>query len=305
MTEPTNNEDFKKYEKLHYDKHIEFFKWMMGISGGAISIIVAVSLWFTYATIKDYKEAVKEDMDTIKRDVKEMKNESMATMKETNQYFERQIPLIKAEAEAIALMEVRKSISAEFDSKNIRDLIEATAEQKFSGKLDKLIEAKMESTFDKIDDQSRIMTSMIYATDQIRFGLKKGWTILDSIRITHSSKSVRSMALELQEKKRQDYEDAVMGYNTLTDTVLQTYIFHQDTMIQHDLNRLVEKLVEIITKKEDLNDVAVATTALRKITGIRFKMFDFDEVEEWQRLEYYKNKDKIIQKINSMKLRIE
>jgi hypothetical protein len=307
MTEQPSNEDFKKYEKLHYDKHIEYFKWMMGIAGTVRAVIVGVALSVTYATLKEYKEEVRKDMDAIKSDVKEMKNESIATMKETNQYFERQIPLIKAEAEAIALLEVRKSIAAEFEAKNIRELIEATAEQKFSGKLDKLVEAKIKATFDKIDEQTNITSELTYATHQVYFGDKKAWELLDSFRINHSTEAVRKMAENFQKIKRKDYEYAYRFYESETvpiEDVLWEKI-HRDTFSKLSFESIIDTLTHTISKSDNLSEIASATVALIRITGIRFTLFDFDAIAKWKRSEYPKNIDRLREKYMKMKIKKE
>jgi hypothetical protein len=304
MTEQSSNEDFKKYEKLHYDKHIEYFKWMMGIAGTVIAVIVAVALGVTYSTLKEYKEEVRKDMESIKSDVKEMKNESIATMKETNQYFERQIPLIKAEAEAIALLEVRKSIAAEFEAKNIRDLIEATAEQKFSGKLDKLVETKMKSTFDKIDEQTNITAILSYAVQQVWQGNRKSWDLIDSIRLNHPTEAVRNMAEKFQKIKRTDWEVAYLEYESdkmPIDEVLNRLI-NPDEFPKLTFETIIDTLTNTVALSEDLSNIAISTMALRRLTGIKFTMFDFEAVRRWKKTEYPKSKDWVRE--NYMKIKV-
>ena len=109
-----SKEEINIYERLHYDKHIEFIKWIVGFSGAAIAIIVAVALGFTYSNVKEYKDDLKQNMGEIRSDIKEMKIESINSIHETKKEVDQQtdrlkneinkeIPIIKEEAENLAL----------------------------------------------------------------------------------------------------------------------------------------------------------------------------------------------------------
>lgn len=288
------------YERLHYDKHISFFKWMMSIAGLILTGIVGVILSMTWGNMKEYREESRKDMAEMKNDIKELRNESMNTIKDTKEQLYKQVPAIRDEAQTMALIAVRKSIEQQFETQNIRLLVEQTAEQKLGSQANVMIEKYLKKASKNIDEQTKIVTELIFATDQIRNGFRKGYRILDSLRNFHELELVRNMASDLLKRKETDYEIAQNNINTDKDSVLLIPAYG-DSTIRKDPNLIIGRLINTINKDEDLNTVALSVTALRKLTDIKFDLFDFLRINIWYIREFPKQKNEI-KKIFSNKI---
>lgn len=311
---PTN-EEFNIYEKLHYDKHLEFLKWSVGISGTFITLIVGVALYFTYNNVKDYKDEFKQNMGGIKSDIKEIKIESINTIHETKKEVDQQrdrlkdeinkeIPIIKEDAENLALNAVRKTISEEFESNNIRGLIERTADERLNSQVGTILENKIKSASKDIDEQTKAVATLSVALDQIRAGDRRWFMIVDSIKTNHPLSIIRELAFTLQNQKISDYGKSIEWYNKKTDNkvTLPTY---GDLTYLKGFDSLLYSIVDIINTSLDLNKVAMAFKVLNKIADQQFKMFDFMSVKIWFKNDYIKNQKLIKEYFETQKFTFE
>jgi hypothetical protein len=79
------------HEKLHDDKVVEFFKWMVSIAGAVLSVMVGFAAWSSYYSTKEYRDDLKSSMNEIKIDIKDIKSESLITINSTRHEVSSQI----------------------------------------------------------------------------------------------------------------------------------------------------------------------------------------------------------------------
>ncbi len=119
-----NNSDSKN----QYDYLLSYFKNLVWLVSIAIVVMTGFAL---YITFHDRNEMRQQMMDVV--------SNAEETIKRTETSTTKKLEEIKNEALQIALKEARLGIEQEFESKNIRKLIESAAKQEIGSKLEEKV----------------------------------------------------------------------------------------------------------------------------------------------------------------------
>lgn len=289
----------KNFDRDHYNHLISYIKWMLGFAGVVITAILGIITYSTYASVQDYKKDVKETMTEIKDALKETKAEYLNTLKDIKkdastqvdnleQQVKEEIPGIKESAENLAMTSVRKTLTEQFEERNIRALISQTADEQLQGQVGLIFEQKIKQRTREIDDQTTAVANLSVAIDRITSRERKWLDTLMSIQQYHRLQIIRNLASTLMQQKINDFKIRFKYDQNLNshDTVVWIPISHSGNKKINSVDSLVRVLVKDISTQEDLIDIACDFITLSKISGKAFDLYDFASVSKWFKSEY-------------------
>lgn len=280
----------KSEEQRHYESLTSYFKTLVYITAGAITIIAAVGIYTTYNSLADARNEVKEHLGTIEETVKEASKNSLETFRNLQTQANQEVQNFKNETRNFALTETKIRVSEAFEENKITQLVEQTAEKKLKKRLEKIVEEQVIKTQKIIENQMKVIPILFLAVDKIRQGERSGLTILDSLRFHAKDPLIRKLSNDAFAGKAGDYEKY---YKSEVDNkTMKQYI--QDFQLGpnisvNDTVSILRGILRIIQTDQELNNVAPAVLAINKITGEKFKMFDFESINKWSDI-YFENK---------------
>jgi hypothetical protein len=74
---------------MHYESLTSYFKWLVGIFVSCVTIFGATVAFSTYSSVKEYKDDIRTNMSEIKSDIKDIKVESIATIRSNREDVEK------------------------------------------------------------------------------------------------------------------------------------------------------------------------------------------------------------------------
>jgi hypothetical protein len=322
---PGNQTTYRDPDKVHYENLISFFKYAVTIGASALAIMASAAAYFTYSSVKDSREDIKSSMKDIKDDIEKIKGEAITTIRgtrdevdkqanvlnaqvnkqvyELNKQVKEQIPLIKENAENLALSAVRKSINEQFEASNIRELISTTADRKLQSQVGGILNQKIQSATRDVDEQAKALARLSIAVDQIRAGDRRWFDTVENMSKYHKLPIIRELAATMLKQKINDYKVAFGSYNP-TDSIIElptgfataTLAIMMGNGEKKEADHVIEVLVKTIITSKDLNAVSKAYKALNFVVGKNFEYFNSVEVNEWYRNTYPKEKKQIEQR---------
>jgi hypothetical protein len=302
MKKTSEENNSKTEEQIHYENLRAFFNWAISITGALIAIIVSVSLFFTYNSMKDFREELKSTLADSKAEIKEMVSNANMTLKETRDQSDnvnnivkenseksidnienesqRSITEFKDYAKSQAISETEKRINEAFKDNNIQKVIDETAKNEIEGRVKDLVINSLK----KIPD-------FILAVDKIRAGDRKSFCFLDSIAKNSNEAGNKNMARNIIEAKILDYENSIeeiknlemigdylLAFYNLPSSIFGYKINYDST--ETSCRKLFNDMKEEVEYSNDLNMVALAFKVLRFLTNTPIRMFDFDEAKK-------------------------
>ena len=310
----TKSVEQANYEKLHYDKHIDFFKTMISLAGTFSLALVSLGIWFTWSSREAAQNEFKNNMlearnefrmymSESRADIKEMKDEARRSVVEAEgrvnfqieylqNQMQEQVPLIRDQAENLALSAVNRTINEEFESRNIRELIENTADDRLKNQAGEILDERIRQRTADLDEQSKALARLTIATDQIRSGERRWWLTLDSMMKYHRLPIIRNLASELMQQKTFDYTRV----HTLSGPMAS--LNHQDLLrdlkkpSSNNLDTIIRSFIEVINDPEqDLNIISQVILHLNSFSDKDFKFFVFVSINNWYNLKYPNEKE--------------
>lgn len=157
--------------KIEYDRLISFFKYLLGIVVGAITIVVAVVVSFTYKDASEYRKELKEreeklenrfkeDRESMKTEMKGLKEDYKEKLKLTQNEAIAQIGSIRNDAVQTAKSAANEKIEETFKNGNINALVIDVAKKYMEPEVTRMI---LEERDKKIDDAiAKMETGDVY-----------------------------------------------------------------------------------------------------------------------------------------------
>ncbi len=285
-------------EKQHYETLISIFKYMVG----AITILAGVVAWIIGSSLSDVKKDLSGELQQLKVEIGAMRTESQISIKEsgveadkqiehlrkntetylnlTKDITSMQISTLREDAKNLALSSARLRIEEAFKTNDIQLQVETAAKKEIGNRLDEIVKREIEKTT-SVFDNFPILTN---AYDRIRWGDRKALDILDSLANYSDNPTIRRVAKGYLLQKGIDYEQSGFdfeGHNISQFNPLdQLGIKVSNPISKTDSTRIISDLVKIILKDADLYKVLYGFLALKKLTGIDLKTFDFNAVRK-------------------------
>ena len=291
------------FDKEHYNNLISSVKWILGLAGASVSVIVTVALVATWQDRKEYKEEIRSTLAEVKADLKDTKSEYLTTLKDIKseangqvdnlkKQMSDQISIIKGNAENLAMATVQKTLNEQFETRNIQNLISKTADERLQGQVGSILEQKIKKKTEDIDEQTEAVSFLSIAVDQIRNGDRRWFDKVDSIRQFHKLIIIKKLAESLLIQKIEHYKAALNYDQNSRSMDSAVYIpFNlidspSDTVLNVGVDLLILTLVKDIAVRNDLTTITSEFITLIKLTGKIFKLFNFKEVKDWFKYEY-------------------
>jgi hypothetical protein len=271
-----------KKEDNKYEKLISYFKYLVTVTGSAITIIVAVALYFTYNNLSELRNEVRESSIEYKETIKEFNDYAQNAIDQTQNQTNKQISLISTEAKQLALTAAKEKIEQTFESENINKLIEDAAERKLENEIDLIVNKKLSDANKIIDEQLNIIPNLILYTDNVRQGDRKAFEFLDSLYRNTNNEKIKELTKNIIAGKTKDYDEAItMTINELKfkspfDLLLGV---EKNSIINQDTSIMINNLIDYINKSSDLNEIANSFYILRHL-GVDIQTFDFQKLKE-------------------------
>ena len=288
-------------EKKHYDSLITFLKYTLGITGSCLTIIIAVGIYFTYKSSTDFKQDLKDNLQSTKEEIKnsllESKDDisklyafSTKTMSDVKEQAEKTILNVRDEAVYEALKASKEKVEQAFKEKNIQKVIDEAVKTEIESRVNAIVTNNLQE-----------MPNFILAVDKIRAGVRKSFIYVDSIAKNSNDSFYKSMAKKIIEEKTRDYENSIPEIQSFKEIVIYQLITFKNVPYELIDIKAIEKNIDstevscrkyfIETKKdieqnENLNIVAFDFKVLRFLTKVPIKMFDF---EASNKLQYKEN----------------
>jgi hypothetical protein len=233
--------------KTHYIELLGYFKHLVWVTGGALTIIVVVGGYVFHSNLQD-------------------------TLKD-----------IKANATQLATTEAKNRVSEAFEEKNIKAEIADVAKDKIGKVTDKMIEQQLTSKLQPIQQRIILIGRISECEARIhagfRSGLKELTTILDGVTDPDVRQFAQSTLTNTSEGYDTFWQPPMKGRLPI-DSVRMAV--EQPGQQVDEVVKDLGGVVRVINKNQNLNTVAVAIIAFREMTGYKdVKMFDFKAVNAW------------------------
>jgi len=270
--------DNKSEEQRHYENLIRYFKYLVTITIAAITILVGVGIFFTYQNISDARQEVTKNLSEINNNVRDVTEKSLRSFENLQRQAREEVRNFKEDIRNYALNETKIKVAEAFEENKIRRLIEITAVEKLKKNLNSIVEKQM-----------KIVPTLILAVDKIRSGNRRGLVLLDSLRNQNKDPFIRDLANKSFNEKERDYKKFYSSYANNKTLKYLIERFHLDSNISvKDTLSILKGIVSFIQSEKRLDNVARAISALNKISGRNFNMFDFKRINKWAKM-YFKN----------------
>ncbi len=265
-----------------YEKLISYFKYLVTITGTAITIIVAVALYFTYSNMIELKNEVRESSKEYKETIKEFNDYAQNAIDQTQNQTNKQISLISTEAKQLALTAAKEKIEQTFESENINKLIEDAAERKLEKEIDLIVNKKLNDANKIIDEQLNIIPNLILYSDNVRQGDRKAFEFLDSLYRNSNNEKIKELTKSIIDGKTKDYDESIISIiNELKLKSPFDLLFgvEKKSLINQDTSIMINNLIDYINKSNDLNEIAKSFYILRHLE-VDIQTFDFQKLNE-------------------------
>ncbi|MBK9377379.1 MAG: hypothetical protein IPM86_03520 [Saprospiraceae bacterium] len=256
--------------KSHYEHLISYFKFLVTMTGGAITLLTGAAIYYSYNSLKDFKSDLKEE-------VNEIKSKALSSMEETKSQTNRQIKELNIEARELAISSTKHEVNKAFEENNIKALIENTAELKLTSKLGLIVSHETK----KLEDIFRAIPILTTSYEAARWNgqVRKYIDTLYFYSEFASHELTRLLAKEFLLQKGRDYENYFVEiYKTNSQDSIKD-ICERSLGILLTINNL-PKLFNKALVEEDLEKVTQAFISIRHLTNSDLPNFDFAKLRK-------------------------
>lgn len=228
-----------------YSNLVSYFKHLVWLSLGFMSLVVAVVGTMFYTNLKD-----------IRADA-------------------------KVEATRVATQEAKDSVRNAFDDKNINAMILEAAKQKVGTVSDKMIEQQLWSKLQPLQKRMLMIGEISEYQNRMRLGFRSGLDQLNSLIGSTTDPDTLRFAKNTLAITAQDYQSSWLESRP-PKLPGQTWL---DVMkgrnVLPPLKQNLAGVVELANTDKDLNIVALSFIVFREQTGEQVGMFDFPAMKNW------------------------
>jgi len=297
-------------EKIHYEKLISFFKWLIGV----FVVVVGFTAYVIDNSLSEFKSGLEQEVTVLRDQINRMEEQVNYTLDKSEQRADKelvrvrqdayeimqftrdvtttQIDVIREDAKNLALSSAKSRVEQAFADGNINELVQRTAEGVVAEKLESLVELELDEIRVVFDYVPRMTTLF----DQITHGNRGAFDELDSLANLHENSVVNEMATDLLLQKGKDYEQDIFVPGSyeyrFQDVNLQPLA---DSLLFEKLNEIpterhyknmakgdrVNFLSETIKNSEDLYEVGVSFILLRREIDKEIQTFDMRAFRKW------------------------
>jgi hypothetical protein len=247
--EPRSVQNPTPSSNIEYDRLISFFKLLVWLTAGFITICLSTAGVLFYSNMKDVREEAK------------------------------------VEASRVATTEARDAVVRAFDEKNINALILKAATDKVGTVTDRIIQQQVTENLRPIQQRFTQIAKISECEMRMRLGFRAGLDELTGILENTADPEIqqfgtRSLAIVSQDYDSRVSEGVKFAAGGSSMLLLDNFLLAEHRP-QESLPTNVQGVVKLIRQDDDLNAVAGAFIAFRDLTGDKVKMFDIPAVESW------------------------
>jgi hypothetical protein len=238
-----------KGPQAEYTNLVGYFKHLVWLTGGFVTVMVAVAGFLFYSNLKDIREDAKQ------------------------------------EATRVATVESKAAVEKAFEEKNINDQIQKAAQQKIGAITDKMIEQQITPKLQPLQKRILMIGQITESQSRMRLGFRSGLDDLNTIISSTTDPDALQFAKNTLAITAEDFEvswaetSSKAGGQTWFD-FLKAYTNRPQTPGWKSPQTLGE-VVGLVNTSKDLNVVALAFLAFRELTGEKVRMFDLRAVSNW------------------------
>lgn len=266
-------------EEIEYKNLKNYLLTLLGFAA-------AFAGWIVYLTFEDRK-AIKEDYEKtiieLKGEIKELKTDTKESISNTNRYAQEEISRIKFTTNQIALEETEKQLSNIFGTDKIKNLIQDEAVKEVKNKV-----------LEIVDEETKNIIMISDAGNFMRAGNHKAYIKLSNYSKNSENERDKRYASSLLNEILSDY---YLAYKNASKQYIEKGDFHQmgsdyglqkKNQVAITKDDIVHQLVRSINYPDlELNALSDNIMTLVNLTGVDFKLFEIDKINEW-----YKNWEK-------------
>ncbi len=238
-----------KGPQAEYTNLVGYFKHLVWLTGGSVTVMVAIAGFLFYSSLKDAREDAKQTA----------------------------IRVVSSESKA--------AVEKAFEDKNINAQIQKVAQDKISAITDKMIEQQITSKLQPLQKRILMIGQITESQARMRLGFRSGLDDLNALVSSTTDPETLQFARSTLTITAEDFEETWVetpqkaGGQSWFD-LLKAYTNRPKTPGWKSPQNLGE-VVGLINKSKDLNVVALAFLAFRELTGEKVKMFDLRAVNNW------------------------
>jgi len=239
--------------KSHYGELLQYFKHLVWLTGGALTIIVLVGGFIFRSNLQDTLRDIKQN------------------------------------ATDVATNEAKNRVNDAFEEKNIKAQIAEAAKDKIGKITDKMIEQQLNSKLQPIQQRILLIGRISECEARIHRGNRPSLEELARIMNETNDSDVRQFARSTLNIVSDGYET----FHQNAVKLLSQQGAKPLDILQRELNHPfgpqagvnpsnLAGVVRVIREDQELDDVAIAIITFREMTGEKnIKMFDFKAVNAW------------------------
>lgn len=280
-------EENKSNEQIHYESITNYFKYLVGITATAITILAGVAIFFTFNNISELRNEVKNNSVEIKEEITrnlkgveneigEVKSSAVSTIETIQRQANNEIESFKNKIQTNVTDETKSRVDQAFEENSIRELVEKTAEEKLREQLDEIVKEQVQRSQENLEKQMKFVPIIILAVDKVRWGDRAGVEILDSLRNFENDPVIREQANKIYLEKMNDYNEVYKTFwkdhslkNMVKNLEIKSEINEGDTLA------FMKELSIIVKESREIDRVVHAILAINLLTEQEIKVFDF------------------------------
>ena len=289
--------DYPDLSGDQFKRLINLVKLVAGFVIGAIALVASIAIFFSYKSISDIKEEVRNETNLIRSEVDNLMSYSKSEIDRVNKFSEGQIKYIKEDVVYQAKKSAEKKVENYFDNDSeVKLIIQNTAQNVLS---------KFE---DEVNELTLQLPEILVAIERISNDNRDGIETIINLKENTENYIVKKMAEDLFNEKKNDYAASAKA---TVDTFFLSPISEKEDIdgdgayfesapvrepelpfllqVEPDKkkwfdtkeeNNIVLKLINTIRSDNDLDNVAIATYALIRMKGVQLNLFDWTDFEK-------------------------
>jgi hypothetical protein len=231
-----------------YDHLLSYFKHLVWLTGGALSVVVAAAGILFYSNLRDVREDAKQ------------------------------------EATRVAARAANDSVRDAFNEKNVNDMILSAANEKVGRVTDKMIEQQLTSKLEPIQQRILLIGEVSEDETRMRLGFRSGLDDLkkilsntgDPVVIRFGKSTLATTSAHFEERLQEGLKAAGRKPIEQLQSEIAAHGRTQPSVVSN-----LHDVVEIIRHDSDLDIVGMAFLGFRDLSATHVALFDVETVNSW------------------------
>lgn len=240
--------------KIEYDRLTSFFKYLVTVVAAAITLLLSAGVYL------------------LGRSIGDIKSEANSAIAAAAQKTASELVKVREEARDIALGEARRHVQAAFEEANVTLMVEQAAQRRVGSVIDRQIKQEVAKTVLQLQNEIAEIGEVANLAMQARVGKRRGLDNLAKVARNAKTERGRQAAGLMHDSIIADYRES---YDLLGDSPLEAPKPNPETL------RRIAYLVQQIRTDQNLDNISMYFDELMRTTGVRFKILDFEALENW------------------------